>query len=388
MTNDGSIRLAFLLGRLKNGGAELQMIALARGLVRRGFQIDFVCRSGIGPLDERARLAGATVLNIADGSSRAGGAASRYVRRGAKQLRWIATARKNRYDIVDAWLHPTDFFASLSRPFTGIPVVAAGRRDRLPRIRVGPATRWLYSAVNRWTDVVVANAEVTAADAIREQGIAPERVRVIRAGVELPAEYSPAERRAQRAALGANENDFLIGCVGNFRRMKRHDLLIDAFARLLPEVPELRMVLVGDGDLRPEIESRIEALGLGTRVVLTGLVNELSPLYDAFDLFVQASNSESLPNVLLEASASALPIVATDAGGSREVIRDGQTGLLVPVNDLERLTQSMLLAISNAGLRRMLGSAARDHIRDRYGMERYVREYADLYREQLGSRLG
>ncbi len=380
---DEEIRLAFLLGRLERGGAELQMIALARGLTQQGYHVDFVCRSGAGALDGLARSAGATIRKIGERSSSDTGVRTRYVRRVAKHLRWITTAHRERYDIVDAWLHPTDVFAALSRPFTRIPVVAAGRRNTLRRLTIGPATRSLYSTVNRLTDVVIANAEVTAADAIREQGVPPHRVRVIRAGVELPSPFTAAERRAQRAALGVVDDEFLIGCVGNFRTMKRQDLLIDAFARLLPEHGNLRLVLVGDGDLRPSIERQIEALGLGGRVILTGIASELPPLYDALDLFVQASNSEGLPNVLLEASASALPIVATAAGGSGEVVHDGETGFLVPVDDLERLTSAMHRAISDADLGRAMGAAARELIERDYGVERCVREYADLYRELL-----
>ena len=168
--------------------------------------------------------------------------------------------------------------------------------------------------------------------------------------------------------------------------MKRQDLLIDAFAQLVAKHHELRLVLVGDGDLRPHIEQQIERCGLGGRVVLTGSATDLPPLYDAFDLFVQASNSEALPNVLLEASAAALPIVATAAGGSGELVRDGETGLLVPVDNLDYLTSAMHRAISDADLRRRMGAAARAVIERDYGMDRFAREYADLYREQLAAK--
>ena len=168
--------------------------------------------------------------------------------------------------------------------------------------------------------------------------------------------------------------------------MKRQDLLIDAFARLLPQHPGLRLVLVGDGDLRPRIEQQIELLGLDDRVWLTGIASELPRLYHAFDLFVQASNSEGLPNVLLEASAAALPMVATAAGGSDEVVHDGQTGLLVPIDDLDALTSAIHRAITDSDLRRVIGAAARELIEREYGMERFVHEYADLYRQQLSAK--
>ena len=381
-----TIHLAYLVHRLITGGAELQMMALAERLIQEGFRVDFVVRAGAGPHDERARAAGASIRVIGESSSSETPMATRYARRVGKHTRWITTARRERYDIVDAWLNPTDVFAALSRPLTRIPVVMSARLDLLPRMRIGPATPVLEAAVNRLTDVVVANADITAAAATRDHGVPPHKVRVIRGGVELPKSFTKAERRRRREALGATDDHFLIGCVGNFRAMKRQDLLIDAFANLIAEHHQLRLVLVGDGDLRPQIEQQVKRHGLQGQVLLTGSATDLPPLYDAFDLFVQASNSEALPNVLLEASAAALPIVATAAGGSGELVRDGESGLLVPVDDLDDLVSAMRRAITDAGLRRRMGAAARAVIERDYGMDRFAREYADLYREQLAAK--
>ena len=376
------IRLAFLFGQLRQGGAELQMISLARGLVESGFTVDFVSRAGSGPLDERARAAGATVRVVGEASSGATAMPRRISRLVSKNARWVRTARQQRYDIVDAWMHPADYIAALTRPVTRAPVLMSARLDLLPRATVGPATPLLVDVVHRLTDVVVANADIAAEDAIRH-GVPAERVRIIRGGVEPPPRFTADERRARRAALGVTDEHLLIGCVGTFRPMKRQDLLIDAFAELLPEHPHLRLVLVGDGDLRPAIEAQIDGLGLRPFVTLFGTATDLPPLYDAFDLFVQASNSEALPNVLLEASSAGLPIVATAAGGSGEVIRDRETGLLVPIDDVERLAAAIETMIRDTDLGRRMGAAARELVENEYGMDRFIREYRDLYREQL-----
>ncbi len=382
------IRLAFLLSRLMRGGAELQMIALTKGLVRQGFDVRFVTRAGSGSLDGQAMAAGASIRQLGEPSTAQTPAHAKFGRFLERNARWITTARRERYDIVDAWLHPDDVVAALTRPLTRAPVVMSARLGRSPRIRVGPASGLLESTVSRLIDVVVANAEITANDARRRDGVPSRRLRIIRGGVELPRSFSEDERRAQRTALGVADDDFLIGSVANFRPMKRQDLLIDAYARLLPELGNLRLVLVGDGDLRPQIEQQIEALGLQGRVFLFGRATDMPPLYDAMDLFVQASNSEGLPNVLLEASASALPIVATAAGGSGEVVRDGETGLLVPVDDLDSMAASMRRAVTDPDLRSRMGAAARYAIERDYGMDRFIREYADLYQGQLAAKFG
>lgn len=383
-----TIQLAFLQGTLRTGGAELQMIALTKGLVAQGFRVDFVIRGGPGLMDDAAREAGAAVRIIGEPSSGSVAARTRYRRRLTKHARWIATARQERYDIVDAWLNPNDVFAALARPLTRTPVIMAARLDLLPRTRFGPATRMVEASANRLTDVVVANAQVTADAAVQKHGVSPDKVRIIRGGVDVSRLHDGAERRVVRAGLGLGEDQLLIGCVGTFRRMKRQDLLVEAFARLVPAHPRVHLLLVGDGEMRPRVEQRVRDLGLERHVTLTGVVTDVAPLYSAFDLYVQASNSEALPNVLLEASAAALPIVATAAGGSGEVVHDGQTGLLVPIEDLDALTAAMGRAIEDADLRRRLGAAARQLVEREYGMERFIREYADLYRTKLASRKG
>ena len=199
------IHLAYLVHRLITGGAELQMIALAERLTQEGFSVDFVVRAGAGPHDERARGAGASIRVIGESSSSETPMVTRYARRIGKHARWITTARRERYDIVDAWLNPTDVFAALSRPLTRIPVVMSARLDLLPRMRIGPATHLLEAAVNRLTDVVVANADITAGAATRDHGVPAHKVRVIRGGVELPRSFTGDERRRRRAALGATD---------------------------------------------------------------------------------------------------------------------------------------------------------------------------------------
>ena len=181
--------------------------------------------------------------------------------------------------------------------------------------------------------------------------------------------------------MGAGDEDFVIGYVGNYRNIKRHDLLIDVFAGLARDRPDLRLVLVGEGPMRPAMERQVTALGLGQRVRLHGRELDPRPMYGAFDLVAQASRSEGLPNVLLEAAAAGRPIVATAAGGSGEIVIDGETGLLVPTEDVAALTAALRRALDDPELRQRLGAAARIHVDATFGMARYVREFVDLYEE-------
>jgi glycosyltransferase involved in cell wall biosynthesis len=197
--------------------------------------------------------------------------------------------------------------------------------------------------------------------------------------VELIEPPSESERRRLRGTLGAVDGEVLIGCVGNYREVKRHELLIDAFAALARDRRDLRLVLVGEGPMRSHIEQQVERLGLVDRIRIHGAESDVRPLYGAFDLVVQASRSEGMPNVLLEAAAAGRPIVATAAGGSTEIVLDGETGLLVPVEDLDALTAAMRRATEDADLRSRLAAAARQHVAEVFGMDRFVRDWIDLY---------
>ena len=238
---------------------------------------------------------------------------------------------------------------------------------------------WIDRRAARFSDVVVANSMAVAADTLDHESIAPSHVRVIRNGVEIPPQVSPAQRSELRARLGATD-EVVIGCVANYRPVKRLDLLVEAVGSL-DGIPGVRLVLVGEGPLRRELEEQIRRLGLNAWVVLHGAEPDPAWLYHAFDIVASASESEGLPNGLLEAAAASLPIVATDAGGTREVVDDGVSGLLVPVNDIERLTQALRSLIQDPASRREMGAAGQRHARANFGMGRFVAETEDLYDE-------
>jgi glycosyltransferase involved in cell wall biosynthesis len=380
------LRVAYLVGSLKPGGAEKQMLALAVRLPRDRFQVDFVTIAGPGEYDARAKAAGLGIRSLGAAGSSDSGMLVRLAHRASKTMRYVAVARAARYDVVDAWLYPADVLAALSRSLTGTPIIIAGRRNLGDFYATwGPMDRLMSAVAKRLTDVVVANSAAVGANTLEREHLKPAQLRIIRNGVELIESPSSDERAELRSALGVSTNEFLIGCVANYRPVKCLDLLIDAFASLEEANTRLRLVLVGEGPIRADLQQRIDALGLEGRVRLHGSVVDPKPLYGAFDLVVQASRSEGLPNALLEAAAAGLPIVATAAGGTAEIVIDGRTGLLVPSGDAAALASALHRAVADHGLRTRLGTAAREHVAAMFGMERFVAEFAALY-EELAAR--
>jgi glycosyltransferase involved in cell wall biosynthesis len=358
------------------------MLALARLLPHERFEVDFILTSGPGVYARLVPEAGARWVVL--GPTPAGRKALpiRLWERSRKLARYIATMRRRRYDVIDAWLFPADITAALTRPLTGVPVVVAGR------VNLGdfgdarhPVKRVLGRLANRLTDAVVANSELVAEDVRHHERLRDGQLRIIYGGVERIPDMPDEERRARRASLGVTAEEILIGCVATYRPAKRLDLLIDAFAALAARDGRVRLILVGDGHLRGQLEARAAEHGLDGRIRFHGWEDQPRAMYPLFDAVAQSSYTEGLPNFLLEAGAAARAIVATDVGGTREIIRHEDTGLLVPPGDVPALTAALQRVVDDPELRRGLGERARAHVHDRFGMDQFVASFADLYEE-------
>src|SRR4051812_10215398 len=183
-----ALRIAFLTSSLVLAGSERQMVALATRLPRDRFQVDFLARSGAGPLDDTARAAGSAVHYLHPGPTPTSRLDHRLVAAARRTKRYVGVVRRNRYDIVDAWLYPSDVLAGFSRGITRTPVILSGQRNVDPHRAFGPLSRRIDRIANRTFDGVVAVCNAAAEYAISVNGASQEKVQVIRNGVELPAE--------------------------------------------------------------------------------------------------------------------------------------------------------------------------------------------------------
>ena len=172
--------------------------------------------------------------------------------------------------------------------------------------------------------------------------------------------------------------------IGRLIRLKGYDLLLSAFAEAAEEFPEWQMDIFGQGPLREELEKQRDQLGLENRVHFRGITTDIDAELERSDIFVLASRIEGFPNVLLEAMAAGVAVIAADCRfGPGEIIDDGNNGLLVPAENIPALTQALKRLMSDAGLRGKLGNAARV-VQERYAEEKIVNRWKNLIEEVCG----
>lgn len=373
-------------GSLELGGAERQMLLLAANLPKDEFRVDFVTIGGWTSNVDEAAAVGARVHMLSlprRGTTSVPLQAARFA---ARIPQFVAICRREQYDIADAWLFLGAGLVALTRPLTRIPVLVCGRRSLSGyENNFGLPGRVLDAIARRSADAIVANSEAVARDVALHERVEPSRLRIIRNGVDVPDPISVEDRAAIRCGWGIGREDLLIGLVGTLKQGKGQERVLRILGSDMTGLRDARVVVVGDGPSRPELTSLVRSLGLEGRVTFTGRVPDARPYYPAFDIVVSASEAEGLPNVVIEAAAAGCAIVATDAGGTREVVEDGVTGLLVPVGDDRALAGALLRLSSEPRLLGRLGGAARQHAIAAFGLERFVRETASLYRE-LASR--
>ncbi|MGH8883792.1 MAG: glycosyltransferase [Egibacteraceae bacterium] len=304
-------------------------------------------------------------------------------------LSWIrrlrSLARERQFDLVHT-----------HSPYPAVAARIALGAARAPLLHtehnVWPRYRWPTYAANAAT--YQRNAAVLAVSRPVAESIRPPRwmpwvavpaLQVVHHGIdESRVRWGPDARAEARRTLDLDEEELVLGTVGNFTPKKDHHSLLTAFAMLPDLGSPTRLVLVGAGPLEDELRRQVVRKDLGERVVFTGSRDDVQALLPAFDVFVLSSVYEGLSIALLEAMAAGLPSVATRVGGIPDALTDGVDGLLVAPRDPEALATAISSLLRNEPLRRQIGDAAMHSVR-RFSIATAVRRTEQLYEDVLRS---
>lgn len=243
----------------------------------------------------------------------------------------------------------------------------------------------VYNQLNRWS-LPSATRVITVcgpfAERLAREGVRPERISVRHNSVVAPPRVSAEERRAIRNKLGVAEGESLVLAVGRLSHEKGHADLVAALAALRGLDPGLnfKLVVVGEGPERVRVEGAAREAGLAGRVVFAGHAADVRPFYAAADVLALPSHSEGSPNVLLEAMAAGLPVVATSVGGVPEIADDGESALLVPPRDAPAFAAALGRLLTDAELAQRLGTNASARVVAQFSPEAYARALVEIYR--------
>jgi glycosyltransferase involved in cell wall biosynthesis len=276
-----------------------------------------------------------------------------------------------------------------------LPSIAAGVLMRDAALVVtahNPALRHRYSPKGRVFAALLKNrpdAWIVLSDRNRslliEEHVRQRAIHIVPPGLP-PARFdTPLSTEDARAALGVPADAFVVGTVGRLAKQKRHDMLIQAVATLTAKIPELHLVIVGDGELREQTK-RLASRLMPDNVTLAGQRSDVPGLLRAFDVFAMSSDFEGLPFALLEAMATGRAIVTTDVQGAGEAVRHEQEGLLVPRRDPEALATAIARLARDRAVAKKLGEAARQRFLDEFTTDRMVERTEALYFELLEQR--
>ena len=366
--------ICHIVYRLAVGGLENGLVNLVNNLPENRYRHAIICITGATDFRRRIRRADVTVHEL---HKRPGKDIAAYGRmwRLLRQLRPHIVHTRNRPAldmIAPARLAGVRHFVHSEHGLDSLEI--DGRNSKYNRLR-----RLSRLFVDRYVTV----SQDLNGWLRREVGVPKSRLETIYNGVDTERFSSSGDGRPSLPVGFAAAGSLVVGTFGRLDPTKNQILLARAFARVIERRPvlrdRLRLVIVGDGEQRSQIEAVLAGAGLGERAWLPGFRDEMPKLYRALDVFVLPSLREGISNTLLEAMASGLPVIATRVGGNPEIVPDNVVGRLVSPHDVDELAAAILGYVDDPALLRAHGEAARRHALSRFTLDAMVRAYDRIY---------
>ncbi len=354
------------------GGTERQVVNLVQNYSRPRFDVHLACFRRTGPLLQEIDTAEVALTEFPITTL----ASPKTLWQQARLARYV---RARGIRIVHSFGFYANVFAIPAARLGGAEVVVASIRD------TGDHLTWLQKTMQKWAcraaDHVLVNA-MAVQTVLVAQGYDPARISVIWNGIDVSRFQGREGTKAVRLSLGLLPSAPVVAVFSRLNRLKGIEFFLEAAALLMGRFDDARFLIVGDSvsqAYRDELEECAARLGLGGRVVFTGFRGDVPELLSEVSVSVLPSLAEGLSNVVLEAMAAGVPVVATSVGGTPEMVENGVTGLLVPPRDAAALAGAIGSLLADPARGRSIGRAARERAAERFSLEATVRETELLY---------
>lgn len=381
------IGVLLLVSSLERGGAERQVVHLANHLDRGRFDVH-VCS-----LSRRLDLAEDLVQ--ADGVLHLLEKRSRFD--ASLPIRLARLVRRLNCRLVHAFLFDAEITARLASALArGVAVVGSERNSDYRCRRLHKLSLWL---TRRLADATIANSEAGVRFAIRMGRSLPDRMFLVRNGVDIDV-FTPNPSRECRHGLGIGDGEFVVGMVANFKPQKNHLMFFRVARKVLDRVPNVRFVCLGDSlqtadrgvavwksgcgipdaaAYHTRMWAAMRENGLADRLLMPGQWSDMPGFYNACDLTVLTSLHEGTPNVLLESMACGVPVIATDVADNAFVVGADRGGCLVSIDDVDRMAEHICSLLLDHDRRSALGTSARRWVEAEFSLDALAHNTADVY---------
>jgi len=354
------IKILYIIDKMKPAGAQTHLAEVISGLDKALFEPRLITLEEIGV----KRIYGLSGF------------------RGLLKL--VRLMKKEKYDVVQTYLFSENILGVIAAKFAGVKVIITGRRDTGLLCQGGWQHILAYRLTNRWVNKIICVSEAVRRVVLEKEKVDSKKVAVIYNGVNLERSQSHKVTRSQvKASLGIEADDLIVGMVANFSWIKGHEVLLKAALEIIKEVPNVKFVLIGDGELKESLKSQVSSLKLEDKILFLGKRKDIPELLSIMDVSLNLSYSEGMSNTILESMAAGVPVVATAVDGNLETVIDGETGALIPVGDPVAAGLAIIKLLKDENLRRSLGAKAKRIAQEKFDSKIMIRKMENLYKDLL-----
>lgn len=305
---------------------------------------------------------------------------------GFRHIKYLLTlSKENQIDIIHTFFEKSEILGWLIKKLARVPVWVTSRRD------LGFKRKKIYNKIFQFTSwdctKCIANCFAVKDQILHEENIPSERVEVIYNGIDISGYQPISQPKTLREELRIGRETPLVGLIANFNfEIKGHLYFLGAAKKILESLTNVKFILVGDGPLRSRYEEVAQELNIGKDLFFLGERSDIPFILHSLDVSVLSSTSEGFSNVILESMATGKPVVATNVGGSKEMIQDGVTGYLVPPANSIAMADAIISLLKNPEKAVAMGEMGRKVVQERFTLEAMVKKHEDLYISLLKNR--
>lgn len=370
-----SIQVFQVIDGLNIGGAEMLLRDLTLGLLERNFRVT-ICFNTVGPLLDSFKKMNIPLFHL--------------LPRAKTDPLLVAklseVMKREKPHLVHTHLFKSDFHGRLAARLSNVPVIVSTLHNNDAWARRFPLGH-IYGYTAHFADALIAVSEEVRRYHLQYTGVRPEKIFTIENGVDLSrfSSVSTGDGEKIRKELGISIKAPLFGIIGRLAPQKDHHLFLKTAREIINKLPSARFLVVGDGELRSELEEKARQLFLMPALIFTGIRKDIPAILQAMDVLVFSSKWEGLPVTLLEGMAAARPVVSTAVDGVRDVVQNGVNGILSPA-DPQLLAQACIRLADNSALRLSMGNAGKKLATEKYSIISMINRTVSLYERLLDAK--